>query len=265
MIMSRDQNIVRNGNIQIGNLSFEEDVSKFRPRDGFRNAISISCNFIKAVVIYISSCLQMGKQKLWSKEDIIEAVKPVREKKMGYKLVSNRHQPTQVTERQETEPETSNSVISPEDIRKVPVIEPSFSNRRGTALLYECVEWLTSNTEQTYFVPCKEDLSYMCYRIHSKHSHQAKEHLKHSIMTSAISDSKSKCEYCDLKIYSASIEHAQNIDLSFQMINHVFLDVQFLQYGVILYLLKARQVQTAALMQFFCLAVNAQGSPSYVK
>ncbi|KAJ4451452.1 hypothetical protein ANN_02914 [Periplaneta americana] len=56
-------------------------------------------------------------------------------KNTGYKLVSNRHQLIQVTEHQETEPETSNSVISPEDIRKVPVIEPSFSNRRGTAVL----------------------------------------------------------------------------------------------------------------------------------
>ncbi|KAJ4439995.1 hypothetical protein ANN_08126 [Periplaneta americana] len=90
---------------------------------------------IGSVLVTNGDCLQMGKRKLWSKDEMMEAVKHVREIKMGYKLVSNRHQPTQVTEHQDTELETSNSVISPEDIRKVPVIEPSFSNRRGSALI----------------------------------------------------------------------------------------------------------------------------------
>nr|CAD7255793.1 unnamed protein product [Timema shepardi] len=74
-----------------------------------------------------SKMAEMGKRKQWNKESMIEAIKAVRDKKMGYKTAVKAFNIPRAT--------LKDYKISPKDIREVPAILPSTSNRRGEAFL----------------------------------------------------------------------------------------------------------------------------------
>ena len=103
----------------------------------------------------------MGKRKLWSKEAMIEAVKAVREKKMGYKLASKTFQVPRATLKDYVKSDLSAEAVVEKTVGRPPIL----TDRIEKLLVQYCLDM-----DNSFYGLSVADLRRLAYQLAIKNN-----------------------------------------------------------------------------------------------